>query len=241
MGALSNLNTSPTYEMDLPSSGKKIKYRPFLVKEEKILQLAKEAADPRDYINATKQVIEACTFGKVEVDDLASFDIEMLFINLRKQSVGETIEVNFKCPNEIEGDICDTQIPYIIDLSKVRLNKEPTVDPLIELSETISITLKYPTFEILLDGMDIKNETQALSIATRMIDTVVTKDKVYISTDMSQEDMSEFVDNFTTKQLHKLLEFVDSIPAVHLKTNLKCPKCGHEFDYEFNGIADFFE
>ena len=132
---------TPKYELTIPSTGQKIEYRPFLVKEEKVLLLANETKDEREQIRAMKQVIENCTFGKVDIDSLASFDIEYLFLKLRSKSVGETIEVGIKC------SYCAESCPTTVNINDVEVKFDPKFTNRIKLSETVGVLMRYPNYE----------------------------------------------------------------------------------------------
>jgi len=245
MSDLPKLKT-PTYFLTIPSTKKKVKYRPFLVQEEKILLLIKESNDETEMINCMKEVISACTFNKVDISTLALFDIEYMFLQLRAKSVGEEIEIQMKCKNiipsvdgEDEGCECGNIIKFIIDLSKVKVkfSKKHTNNVIIE--NDIGITFRYPDIDDTINANEI--EENPIEYIASLIVSIFDKDSVHDSSMVKKEDMVDWLNQLTRQQFQKIEEqFFDSMPSLEHTIKYTCNKCKKKGEYTFRGISDFF-
>ncbi len=246
---LPKLNT-PTYFLTIPSTKKKVKYRPFLVKEEKIMMLVKESKNQLEIIETMKDVIKACTFDKVDPNKLATFDIEYIFLQLRSKSVGEKIEINMKCVNEveIEGEVeeptrtkpCGGIIPFDIDISKIRVKTPKEHTNTIILDGDIGVTFKYPSVNNVY-GVDNEEIVDDIEIIVDLIENIFDKDNVYDASATKREDLVEFVEGITQKQFISIKEgFFDTIPSLEHTIKYKCADCGYQGEHTFRGISDFF-
>ncbi len=233
----------PTYDVTLPSTGKVIKIRPFLVKEEKLLLMAVESKDNENIIKTTKQVINNCIIdGSVDVDKLPFFDIDYLFIALRAKSIGESIEVSYTCNNTVDGNKCGGAFESNIDISNCVIEKLDTVDLNIKLSSKITIKMKYPTYSIM--KMIMGSETvleKKIRVICSCVDRIVNEDKIYTSKDFSKEELNRFIESLTQEQYKKLEEFVDNLPTFYISAKSVCPKCQHTHDIKYTDFTRFFQ
>lgn len=232
----------PVYDLPLPSTGKTIKARPFLVKEEKLLLMAAQSKDTTEIINMTKQVISNCLVEKkIRIDDLSFFDVDYLFIALRAKSVGETIEVNFKCNNRVDNDKCDTIFPVTLDISQIALNKNDDIKDQIFLTDKTGVKLKYPKYgemkKIIADESALDKRIRVIQAS---IDYIFDDKQTYPAKDMTKEELDEFTDNLTQAQLEKLGEWVDNFPEFSVVAKQKCPKCNFEHTIQYKDYTSFF-
>ena len=220
------------YETVVPSTKKKIEFRPFLVKEEKILLLAQEADDEVQIVNAVKEIIDVCTFNKLVIPELAVYDLEFLFLQIRSKSVGEDVEFNIQCKE------CETQNEQRIDLSTVKVvyPKEKQITKL-ELSDTIGITLRSPSVD---DILGIKNSNDVVEIMALCIETVYDADKVFDRKDLTKKELAEFVESFSHDHMQKIDGFMSNQPTLKHTLKFKCTKCGADNEQNFEGLQDFF-
>jgi hypothetical protein len=228
---------TPTYKLTIPSNGKTIKYRPFLVKEEKLLLMAKETDSILDNIDTIKQIIENCIMSNINVDKLSTFDIEYIFIQLRSKSVNNIITLNYEhdCPNNKD----QKHIKFNVDLDKVTVENNNSNNKII-INDDISIVLKYPTFNTLKD-IDITNNIMSdINILAKSIDYIVDKDTQYDSSDYTTDDIVNFLEALTSKQIKDIYNFFDNMPTTEFNTNIKCQSCDFNKDIKITGITDFF-
>jgi hypothetical protein len=231
----------PIYELTLPSDGKEIKVRPFLVKEEKLLLIASESKEPESIIRTTLQVISNCIVDSdVNVNSLPFFDIDYLFIALRAKSLGESIQLNFKCNNVVNSELCGNVFPVNIDISNVEVFdlEKPKV---VQLTNTTSLRMKFPTYSLMrmLDEKDNVLEKKT-KIMTACIDAIVEKTNVMSAKDFSREQLSSFIDGLTEEQLKKIQVFTDKMPSFAIKANQKCKKCGFDHSISYTDFITFF-
>lgn len=233
--ALPKLET-PTYSTTIPSTGREIEYRPFLVKEEKILMMAQESQDTAQAISALKKIISSCTFGKVDPNELTTYDAEYLFLQLRIKSVGETVEFQIKCADPD----CDGMTDVVVDLSEVEVvQPDVKVDTNIKLNDSIGMTLKEVTLKdaVGLSGKDMDDITGLVSC---VIDTIYDEDKVYNVADVSKKELAVFIDSLNHHQLETITTFIQNQPAIKKEVKYTCVKCGKENVIELRGLQDFF-
>lgn len=233
----------PTYDVTLPSTGKSIKIRPFLVKEEKLLLMAVESKDNENIIKTTKQIINNCiVFGDVDVDKLPFFDIDYLFIALRAKSIGENIEMSYTCNNVVDGNRCGGVFESTIDISNCVIEKLDSIDLNVKISNKITIKMKYPTYSIMKTIMS--NETvleKKIRVICSCVDRIVNDDKVYTTKDFSKEELKRFIEGLTQEQYKKLEEFVDNLPTFYIASKSKCPKCQYEHNIKYTDFTRFFQ
>ena len=242
---------TPTYTLEQPSTGKQIPFRPFLVKEEKLLLMASETDDEGDAqkeaVQAIRQVITNCCEGLDDIDDLPLFDLEYIFLQLRAKSVGEVVEPVITCPT------CAADIKLKIDLTKVKVTKpkEPKFD--IRLTDDIGIKMKYPSFQVFqsrLAGRDFSME-QLFDVLIDCIECIYTSEEMHTPKDYTRKELSDFLDSLTQEQFRKIQAFFDSIPRVEHKVKYTCKNkvrsgdttsdaCGHKGEIVLSTVNDFF-
>jgi citrate lyase gamma subunit len=232
--------STPTYELELPSTGKTIRYRPFLVKEEKLLVIALESEDNKQITNAIKTVIKNCILTKdVKVETLPTFDIEYLFLNIRGKSVGEEVEVNIICPDDNETN---ATIGINLDDIKVQKNEEHTNK--IKVDSSIMMEMKYPSLEqFIKTNFDFKNENameQSFDLIASCIDKIYTEEEVWSASDVTKKELTEFLDQMNSSQFKEIEKFFETMPKLSHKVMVKNPKTNVESEVVLEGLASFF-
>ena len=236
----------PVYELKLLSSGKKLKFRPFTVKEEKLFLMAAESNDIKSIVDTTKQVINNCVIDEVDIDELPIFDIEHIFLQLRSKSIGEVVNLRYRCNNKVsdeetkEEKNCNTIVEIDVNINDLTPNFERKENNKIEITEKMGIVMKYPNFK-LLENFTGENDTEnVIETIISCIDYVYDSENIYYSKDVSKEELIEFVESMQTKDLEKFKEFFDSAPKIQKNIKFKCPKCKYEEDVLVEGLESFF-
>jgi T4 bacteriophage base plate protein len=233
--------STPTYELELPSTGKKIRYRPFLVREEKILIMALESEDTKQISNAIVQILSDCIATKtVKVSELSTFDIEYLFLNVRAKSVGETVEVNVTCPDDGE-----TQVQMELNIDDIKVQKDSNHSNIIKLDENLSMKLKYPSLEQFVENNFEVNESdsdvnKSLSMIISCIDTVYDQEESWSAADCSKKELEEFVEQMNTKQFKEIENFFVTMPKLSHTIKVTNPNTKVESEVVLEGLASFF-
>ena len=231
----------PTYTLVVPSTGETIEYRPFLVKEEKILLMALEGEDPNEMYIAMGNIIENCTFEKVNSKTLAVFDVEYIFLKIRAKSVGEQSTITIRCQNMIEEQSCDEPNEFNLDLSSVEVDVPEQHIKNIELSETMGIIMKYPQFDSYQNREENENAVDSLfNTIYSCIDTVYNNEEVYTADDFTREELSNFLDDLNQLQFGKINDFFSSLPSLSQDLDFKCKKCGYNDTITLQSVDDFF-
>jgi hypothetical protein len=239
--------TAPIFELILPSTEKTVKYRPFLVKEQKLLLIAMESGDQKSMMNAIKQIINNCSVDTVDVDKLPIFDLEYFFVRLRAKSIGEDIDLNLRHPNSVNAkdEICEHITKQKLNLLEVEVQKSISHEDKIVLDEEtkIGIKFKYPTSEFAL-SIENPEEMNQLDLATdaiiNSIDYIFDADNVYKREDYTKEELIEFIDNLSQKQYERLSSFFETMPKLKHEIKWKCSGCGQEDTVSLEGLANFF-
>ena len=230
--------TTPTYELEVPSTDEKIKYRPFLVREEKILLIALESEESTDILNAVKDIVAECTFNKLKIGDMPMFDIEYIFLNIRAKSVGEVSQLKLKCPDDDE-----TFAEVEIDLSKVNVQVDKGHNPKIELTKDMGLIMKYPSIDSFA-GSGITNITtdNMLDVIGSCILQIYDKkgEEVFDAKDSTQKELIEFVEQLNTKQFQEIQEFFDTMPKLRHTIEVDNPKTKVKSKIVLQGLNDFF-
>lgn len=226
--------TLPQYTMTLPVAATTVKYRPFLVKEEKVLLVALQSKNTNQINDAMRNVVMSCTNGTLDTRKICTADAEYAFLQIRAKSVGEEVKPQITCNN------CGTKINAKIRLDEIAIGtaKKEKVDPCVKISETLSVNLKYPSIHDV-DGEKDSVEA-AFDVAKRCIESVVLNEQVYQAKDISTQELSDFVDNLLPDQFAKILEFVQSTPELHFEFKYSCPSCKETVKVELNSVSDFF-
>ena len=230
---------TPTYELTLPSNSKKVKYRPFLVKEEKILILAMESEDTKQITAAITDVLNACILTRgIKIDSLPTFDIEYLFLNVRAKSVGEVVDLVVTCEDDGETKV---DISVNLDDIKVERNKKHKQD--IKLDKNLSLRLKYPSMEQFIKSnfdFDGTNVDASFKMIAGCIDQIYTDEEAWPATDYSEKERIEFLDQLNTKQFKEVEQFFDTMPKLSHKLVVKNPNTGVDNNVVLEGLASFF-
>ena len=235
--ALPKINT-PTYELVIPSTDEKIEYRPFLVKEEKILLIAMESGQQKDIITAIKQIVTACTFGKLKIGRMPMFDVEYLFLNIRAKSVGEVSTLNLIAPDDKE-----TQVEVEVDLNEIQIQEEEGHTNKIELTDEMGIYMQYPTVDTFGDsGITDINASNMLDVITACIAQIYDKkgEEVFEAKDQTKKELIEFVEQLNSKQFQDVQNFFDTAPKLKHEITIKNPKTKVESKVVLSGLSDFF-
>jgi len=230
--------TTPTYELEIPSTDEKIKYRPFLVKEEKILLIAMESGENADIIQGVKQIVSECTFNKIKLGDMPMFDVEYMFLNIRAKSVGEVSKLKILC-----ADDGKTYANVSVDLNKIQVQVEDDHTNKIELSDEMGVIMKYPSIDSFSTAgiSDITPENMIDVVATCISQIYDKKgEEVYDSKDSTQKELIEFVEQMNTKQFADVQKFFDTMPALKHEITVKNPKTKKESKVTLSGLNDFF-
>ena len=233
--------SAPTYELELPSTGKKIRYRPFLVREEKILIMALESEDMKQITSAIVQILNDCILTRgVKIKELSTFDIEYLFLNIRGKSVGEVIEVNVTCPDDGETQV---KLDINIDDIKVQTNKEHT--NIIKIDDDLSMKMKYPSVnQFIENNFEYQNSDsgadKSLDVITSCIDIVYNADECWSSSDCTKEEMTGFVEQMNTRQFKQIETFFATMPKLSHTVKVKNPNTKKTNEVVLEGLASFF-
>ena len=231
---------TPTYELVLPSSGETIRYRPFLVKEEKVLVIALESEDTKQITTAIKAVLKSCVLTKgIKVETLPTFDIEFLFLNIRGKSVGEELEVNVICPDDGE-----TQVPVTINLDDIQVQKSDNHDNQIKLDDNIMMELKYPSLDQFIKNnfeFDEKNAMQqSFDLIASCIDKIYTEEEVWATADCTKKEMSEFLESMNSTQFKGIEKFFETMPKLSHTIKVTNPNTKKKSEVVLEGLASFF-
>lgn len=231
----------PIFDVYLKSLNKKIKFRPFLVKEEKLLLMAKEAEDIETLLSTVKQIINNCCLEELNIDDLPLFDIEMVFIHLRLRSVGESLELIYKCENVVNEETCGGNMVFEIDLNKVEVKEPEEHTNKIMITEKIGVCMKYPSLRITTSiAKQIDSLENVLDLIYEHLDYVFDDQSKYDSDGISKEELYEFLGSMSVEQLEPFKTFFSTMPYVQTEKNVTCNKCGYNHVIVVKGIDDFF-
>jgi len=231
---------TPTYELELPSTGQTIKYRPFLVKEEKLLVIALESEDTKQITTAIKTVIKNCIETKgIKVESLPTFDIEYLFLNIRGKSVGEEIEVNIICPDDEE-----TSVPIKIDVDEIQVQRNENHTNKIKLDETLMMEMKYPSLEqFIKNNFDLSSNNameQSFELVASCVDKIYNEDEVWVAADVTKKELMEFLDQMNTSQFKQIEKFFETMPKLSHTIKVINPKTEVESEVVLEGLSSFF-
>ena len=233
---------TPSYELELPSTGKIIQYRPFLVKEEKLLVIALESEDTKQITNAIKAVIKSCVLTKgIKVETLPTFDIEYLFLNIRGKSVGEDIDVNLICPDDNE-----TEVSVSVNLDDIKVQKPEGHSNQIKLDNNLMMELKYPSLNEFIKNNFDPNDTsknpmdQSFDLIGSCINKIYNQDEVWAAADCSKKEITDFLDSMNSSQFKEVEKFFETMPKLSHTLKVLNPKTNVESDVVLEGLASFF-
>ena len=232
--------STPTYELVLPSTGKKVIYRPFLVREEKILILALESENTKQITTAIKSILKECISTRgVKVDDLPTFDIEYLFLNIRGKSVGEALDLMVTCPDDGE-----TQVPVKIFIDEIQVQKDSEHTQDIKLDDTLTLRMKYPSLnEFIQNNFDFNEDDSvdaSFNIISSCIDQVYNEDESWAASDCTKKELKEWIETLNTNQFKEVESFFTTMPKLSHTVKVKNPKTKVESDITLEGLTSFF-
>lgn len=235
--ALPKLNSAPKYELTIPSTGQEIYFRPFLVKEQKVLLIAYESKDRKQVVKAILDTVDACIESEIDVRSLATFDIDYLFTQIRAKSVGEKVDIRVKCTscdyfNDVQVNLEEIQVPKVEGSKVVELNKE------------ISIKLRYPSYYQFIQNpkiLESKSDTETImEIIISCMESIQTEEENILLKDESREEIVRFLDSMTSEQFEKISSFVQKMPTMNKDIDFECVSCSKENNVTLQGIDDFF-
>ena len=235
--ALPKLNT-PTYELEIPSTDEKIQYRPFLVKEEKILMMALETKDNAQIVNAVKDIVNECTFNKINISTMPMFDTEYIFLQIRSKSVGEVSKLKLLCPDDKK-----TYADVELDLNEVKVQVEDDHTNKIELTDDMGIIMTYPSIDSFSEtGIQEINATNMLDVIGSCVLQIYEQkgEKVYEAKDQTKKELTEFIEQLNTKQFKDVQKFFDTMPRLKHTIKIKNPKTKKTSEVPLSGLNDFF-
>lgn len=234
------VQNTPTYSIEIPSTKEILKFRPFLVKEQKSLLLAQQSEDASVMVDTLKSVVRGCAQSKVDVDKLAIFDLEYIFSQIRSKSVGEMVSLIFSC------DVCDdntAKIKLDIDLSKLKVEHDPRHEQKISLFDDVGVVMKYPSVNVIntMTQYGVGSEVDLVfDIVCECIDYIYDSSEVYHAKEQSKEELQTFINNLTTEQFEKIELFFETMPKLRQKIEYKCPVCSLEHNKVLEGLNSFF-
>ena len=231
---------TPTYELELPSTGKNIQYRPFLVKEEKVLVIALESEDNKQITTAIKAVLKSCILTKgLKVENLPTFDIEYLFLNIRGKSVGEELEVNIICPDDEK-----TEVPVTIYLDDIQVQKDENHTNKIKVDSSIMMEMKYPSLDqFIKNNFDFNDKNamdQSFDLIATCIDKIYTEDEVWATADCTKKEVKDFLEQINSNQFKEIEKFFETMPKLSHTISVTNPKTKVKSDVVLEGLASFF-
>ena len=234
--------TTPTYTMVVPSTEATVKYRPFLVKEEKALLIAQQSEDPVVMINTLKDVIKGCVQDKIDIDKLAIFDLEYMFMQIRGKSVGETIDLVFPCDLDHGEQNEKARSTVTLDINDIKVEKSGEHTNKIELYDNVGVVMKYPTINVLkkLEGLDENDLDKVFDIMAYSIEYIYDADQIYYAKEQNHQELLQFINNLNSAQFVKLQKFFETMPKLRKEIEYDCPVCGKHHNKVLEGIQSFF-
>jgi hypothetical protein len=232
-------NTTPTYNVTIPSTKENVKFRPFLVKEEKALLIAQHSEDQNVMIDTLKSIIKSCMLDKVNPDTLAMFDIEYLFTQIRAKSVGENVDLLFPC------DVCEDEkarVKISFDLTKINVEIPEGHDKNIKLFDDVGVIMKYPTINVIkqLESVNTSDVDSVFNIISSSIDIIYNGDEIFHTKEQNKKDVVEFLENLTSNQFNKIQKFFETMPRLRQSVKYTCPVCSLAHDKVLEGLDSFF-
>ena len=227
---------SPTYETELPSTGKKIKYRPFLVKEQKILMMAQESDKQDEMMASIGQLINTCTFGEIDAPNSPIFDIEYIFLKIRGKSVGEKVKIMVTCPDDGK-----TKVPVNVNLEDINVQMTIGHTNELKISDNIKMVMKYPVLSDVANNTKNNPTEQVFNIMEQCVHEVHDGDKIYSKVDITNKDIQDFVDSFNTEQFKTVTEFFESMPKLRHVVNVTNPNTKVKNEITIEGLDSFLE
>lgn len=239
--ALPIMNT-PVYNLTIPSTGQNVKFRPFLVKEEKALLIAQQSEDIQVMVDSLKTVIRGCVLDKIDVDSLATFDVEYIFTQIRAKSVGEIIELLFPCDEDHGEDQDKAKLKVSIDLTNLQVEFPEGASKKIPLFGDVGVVMKYPTFETMtkMEKLDVEDVDAIFDVIASSIDLIYQGEELFYAKEQSKEELLEFLYNLTNEQFQNLQTFFKKMPKISKTIEYNCPLCGKHHSVTLEGMQSFF-
>jgi len=232
----------PTYEVTLPLSQKKIKYRPFTVKEQRNLLMAMESDETETIQQAVGDILHNCSLTDVDIDGLPIIDVEYYFLHLRAKSVGEIVDSRYKCNNVVDDKTCNNIMETKIDLMKVNVEKSTEVSPEIQITDKFTVKLRYPDFSSVKNVLKFSNVNElTFGVIAGSIEYIYDGEQYYYAAESTQEELMEFVESLNQEQFAKIEEFFNNLPKLRQTIDMKCKKCGFEHHITVEGLESFFD
>lgn len=233
------MNSTPVYTLTVPSSGKQLKFRPFLIKEEKTLLIAQQSEDPIVMVESLKEVIQSCIKDEIDVNELATFDLEYIFTQIRSKSVGEIIELTMLC------DTCtdDKAVAKVsIDLTKIQVEKNPEHKSKIHLYQDVGIVMKYPTLDILkkMESINTNDLDEVFNVVVDCIDYIYNEEEVFHAKEQTKQELLDFINNLSSAQFAEVQKFFETMPKLKHDIDYVCPVCSKEHHKVLEGLNSFF-
>jgi hypothetical protein len=232
--ALPKINEVPKYFLEIPSTEKKLAYRPFLTKEQKILLIAMESQDQENILGAITDIIQTCVLEDIDIKQLTTFDVEYLFTQIRSKSVGETSKIGMKCSE------CETANEISINLEEIKVNKDNVPSNIIKLNDKYTLKLKYPNYLFTLKTTADSFTENMILLIVGCLDALMTEEEHISFKDETEADILDFIDSMTTTQFEEVLTFANGIPKLEHKVEFVCENCQHQNHGTLKGINDFF-
>ena len=234
--------SAPTYTMVVPSSGVSVKFRPFLVKEEKALLIAQQSEDIGVMIQTLKGIINTCVLDKLDVDKLATFDLEYMFTQIRAKSVGEIIELIFPCDIDHGEDNEKARVKVSIDLTTLIVEKDPNHNNKINLFGDVGVVMKYPTMDVMkrLENLDTNDLDKVFSVVADSIDYIYQGEEIFYGKEQKHEELLQFLNNLTSEQFVKVQQFFATMPRIKKEIEYTCPVCQKQHRKMLEGMQSFF-
>ena len=232
----------PTYELELPVSKKNLKFRPFLVKEQKALLMAMESNDAKTIQHNVREILNVCTLTEgINIDKLPIIDVEYYFINLRAKSVSEIAESRYRCNNMVEEKECGNIMDVKVNLTEIVPETDEVVDPVIEITDKISIKMKFPEFGLIQDSVELTNLTDiTFNMIANSVEYIYDGEQFYYASETPIEEMVQFIENLNQDQFEKVENFFNNIPKLRKRIEMTCSKCGFHHNMNVEGLESFF-
>ena len=235
----------PMYEVKLPLMKKTFRFRPFLVKEEKLLLMAMESNEEDTIFNSIKQIVNNCCIDELDVDLMPITDLEFFFLNLRARSIGEMVELKYKCNNMVkdsEGNekTCGNSVPFQVNILDIKPNFPEGHSDKLEFNEKMGVVMKYPNFELFKSIKGNSEVERLIHMIINCIDFIYDENNIYYAKDTSLEEITEFIDNLPREYFVKIQKFFETMPKIEHTLDFKCSKCGYHEDLKVEGMQNFF-
>ena len=233
--ALPKLNAAPKYEVVVPSTGQQVRYRPYLVKEEKILMMAMESQDQKQALAAIVDTIGSCVQEDLNTSDLTTFDVEYLFTQIRSKSVGETAKIAVPCQH------CETENEVVVKLDDIKVGNPPGLESKIQITDSIALQMRWPSYNELVDFNQDLNQTElTFKMIASCIDSVLTDEEAIKMKDEPEKERMDFIESLSSEQFDKIRVYVEKMPRMEHKVQFECVECKKGNDITLSGISDFF-